>query len=101
MQRLGTLIQSLGGRSGGSTRPEEPWRQDQAVYFTEEILKVCNTFYYTMINHTHFSTYKELGPSTPLPQRLKVLRELHDIVSTKRLKQVCLIMSCIIMTSIL
>lgn len=68
MQRLGTLIQSLGGRSGGSTRPEEPWRQDQAVYFTEEILK-------------------ELGPSTPLPQRLKVLRELHDIVSTKRLKQ--------------
>ena len=45
MQRLGTLIQSLGGRSGGSTRPEEPWRQDQAVYFTEEILKVCNTIY--------------------------------------------------------
>ena len=30
---------------------------------------------------------QELGPTVPLPQRLRVLRELYDIVATKRTRR--------------
>ena len=47
-QRLGTLLQSLGGRTGSSSRPEEPWKPDQTAYFTEDILHVKSLSLNTM-----------------------------------------------------
>jgi tuberous sclerosis protein 2 len=66
-QKIGSLLQNLGGR-GTSSRPEEPPKPDQKAFLTEDALK-------------------ELGPDTPLPIRLKTIKELQEIVATKRLEQ--------------
>ena len=38
-QRIGSLLQNLGGRNT-SSRPEEPWKPEQVTFLTEDILRV-------------------------------------------------------------
>uniref|UniRef100_A0A1X7VTP7 Rap-GAP domain-containing protein n=1 Tax=Amphimedon queenslandica TaxID=400682 RepID=A0A1X7VTP7_AMPQE len=65
-QRIGSLLQNLGGR-GTSSRIEETSKPEQVSFLTEDILR-------------------ELGPETPLLIRIRAIKDFSEIVATKRLE---------------
>ncbi len=86
-QKIGSIFNLGSPRSNPPPQKghEDHVNQEQNPFITEDVLRVC---VYRSVVEYHGLCLQELDCSVSVGQRMRAMKELHDIVTAKRLEEV-------------